>query len=167
MANKPEPVLLELATLPREQMGPFLLLGLEKDAGKEDIEAAWAERIKWARKGQYNVPLEDNNWARELVRDLERRAAADAASLNADTIDGVVARVGRRFGVGGGRSAPTWEPVDEEKPLARYQPAVEVPSAESVRAGIVVPDVPQEAPAAARLLEQLARLPVDPWSVQL
>ena len=28
----PEPVVLELAPLPREQVGPFLLLGLDKDA---------------------------------------------------------------------------------------------------------------------------------------
>ena len=44
MAKNPEPVLLELATLPREQMGPFLMLGLEKDASKDDIEAHWAEQ---------------------------------------------------------------------------------------------------------------------------
>jgi len=90
MAKNLEPVLLELATLPREQMGPFLMLGLEKDASKDDIEGHWAERIKWARKGQYNVPLEDINWARELVTDPEKRPAADAASLNADTVDGSV-----------------------------------------------------------------------------
>ncbi|HKB40648.1 MAG TPA: hypothetical protein VKD72_29755 [Gemmataceae bacterium] len=167
MAKKPEPVLLELATLPREQMGPFLMLGLEKDATKEDIEAHWAERIKWARKGQYNVALEDINWARELVSDLQKRAAADAASLNADSVDGAVARVTRRFGLTEGRSGPTWEALDEEKPLAEYCLPIEVPSAESVRSVLVVPEVPQEVPGVAKLLDQLAQAPVDPWTVPL
>jgi len=167
MAKNPEPVLLELATLPREQMGPFLMLGLEKDASKDDIEAHWAERVKWARKGQYNVPLEDINWARELVTDTAKRPGADAASLNADTVDGCVAHVTRRFGLTEGRAGPTWEPLDEEKPLADYRLPIEVPSAESVRSTIVVPEVPQEIPGVARLLEQLAQAPVDPWSVQI
>src|SRR5205814_8819347 len=81
MANANEPVLLELAHLPREQVGPFLLLGLDKDAGKEHIEANWAERIKWARKQQTNLTLEEINWARELLTDPARRLAADATSL--------------------------------------------------------------------------------------
>ena len=100
MAKNSEPVLLELATLPREQLGPFLLLGLEKDASKEDIEAGWAERIKWARKGTFNVALEDINWAREAVTDPQKRIAADASTVNPDTVDGVVNRVIQRFGLG-------------------------------------------------------------------
>jgi len=167
MAKNPAPVLLELATLPREQMGPFLMLGLEKDCSKDDIEGHWAERIKWARKGQYNVPLEDINWARELITDPQKRPAADSASLNADTVDGSVARVTRRFGLTEGRAGATWEAIDEEKPLAGYQLPVEVPSSESVRSAIAVPDVPQEVPGTARLLDQLAQTPIDPWSVQL
>src|SRR5436309_2567786 len=167
MAKNPEPVLLELATLPREQMGPFLMLGLEKDASKDDIEAHWAERVRWARKGQYNVPLEDINWARELVTDMSKRPGADAASLNADTVDGSVARVNQRFGLTEGRTGPAWEALDEEKPLADYCLPVEVPSSESVRATIVVPEVPREIPGPARLLEQLAQAPIDPWTVQL
>ena len=38
MAKHSEPVVLELAALPREQMGPFLLLGIDKSAGKSAIE---------------------------------------------------------------------------------------------------------------------------------
>ena len=165
MADKHEPVLLELAHLPREQMGPFLLLGLDKDASKEDIEAHWAERIKWARKQQWNVTLEEINWARELISDPARRIGADAASLNADTANGLISQLVRRYG--GGEQGPAWEPMDEEKPLADYEPAAEVPDAAAVRAAIVLPEVPQELPGAARLLEQLARAPLDPWAVQL
>ncbi len=103
MGRSPEPVVLELATLPREQVGPFLLLGLDKAADQKAIDAHWADRLKWARKGQSKVPLEDINWAREVLHDTERRIRADAASLNADTSDGVLAqfaalRRGRRPG---------------------------------------------------------------------
>src|SRR5437899_5211457 len=85
-----EPVVLELAPLPREQIGPFLLLGLEKDAGPEQVEANWAQRVIWSRKNQINVPLEDINWAREVINDPDKRIRADAATLNADTIDGTL-----------------------------------------------------------------------------
>ena len=50
MSDSQEPVLLELAPLPREKIGPFILLGLEKDASPEEIEAHWAQRVIWARK---------------------------------------------------------------------------------------------------------------------
>ena len=38
MANSNEPVVLELAPLPRDQIGPFLLLGLDKDAEPSEID---------------------------------------------------------------------------------------------------------------------------------
>ena len=37
------PIVLELAPLPREQVGPFLLLGVEKTADKEIVEAKFQE----------------------------------------------------------------------------------------------------------------------------
>jgi len=36
-----------------------------------------------------------------------------------------------------------------------------------VRAGIAVPDVPQDLPAVEVLLERLAQLPLDPWNYEL
>ena len=87
------PVVLELASLPREQVGPFLLLGLSKDADKEQIESNWADRLKWARKQGIKVPLEDINWARDIVNDLDKRIRADAASFNIDTTEGVLHRL--------------------------------------------------------------------------
>src|SRR5471032_1671863 len=53
------PIVLQLAPLPRTQIGPYLILGVDKDANKEAIEAAWAEKIKQARRGQIKTPLED------------------------------------------------------------------------------------------------------------
>lgn len=162
MANANEPVLLELAHLPREQVGPFLLLGLDKDADKEAIEAAWADRVKWARKQQTNLTLEEINWARDLLNDPQRRLTADAVSLNLDTVDGYLARLVRDSS-----RSPTWEALDEEKQLANYEPAVEVPDLEALRATLNIPEVPREFPAAETLLRQLAAEPVDPWAVQL
>jgi hypothetical protein len=167
MPEKKEPVLLELAHLPREQTGPFLVLGLNKDASKEELEARWAERVKWARKQQFTVPLEDINWAREVVGDPAKRLPADVNSLNADTADRLVGRLADDYGLGDERRGPGWQPLDEEKDLAAYQPAVEVPDAEAVRAGLVVPEVAEEIPGAERLLGELAAAPLDPWSVQL
>lgn len=165
MANSQEPVLLELAHLPREQVGPFLLLGLDKDASKEAIEANWAERIKWARKQQTNLTLEEINWARELLSDPARRLAADAISLNLDTTEGTLAALALRYGVD--RSVPGWQPLDEEKPLAGFTMPVEVPDLEATRRGIQVPEVPCQFPVAAVLLAQLAGQPLDPWEVRL
>src|SRR5262245_27153375 len=162
MAKNQTPVVLELAPLPREQVGPFLLLGLDKTATKEQIEANWAQRVIWARKGQLKVPLEDVNWAREAITDPEKRVRADAASFNADTTDGVMRRLAERYAAGAGA-----RPLDVEKPLAGYTPPVPVPDPAEVRAAIVVPDVPEEVPAAAAVLAQYLRGPVDPWNLNL
>lgn len=167
MGRSGEPVVLELATLPREQVGPFLLLGLDKTADKETIDAHWAERLKWARKGLAKVPLEDINWAREVLSDIERRIRADAASLNIDSTDGLLAQFAQRYGVREGQAARTWEALDSEKALADYRPPAEVPDIEEVRAALIAPEVPEDVPAVPPLLERLAQQPLDPWAIDL
>jgi hypothetical protein len=164
--NRPEPITLELAPLPREQVGPFLLLGLDKDANAEQLEAHWAQRVIWARKNQMATQLQDINWAREILNDFERRVPADVVSLNADTIDATVRQVAERYGMGE-PPGPTWEPLDIEKPLLDYTPPAEVPDADALLRGLSVPQVPEEFPAALSLLEQFAREKVDPWEVRL
>jgi hypothetical protein len=161
-----EPVILELAPLPREQIGPFLLLGLDKDADKEQIEACWAKRVIWARKSQIRLALEDINWAREVVNDPEKRIRADAASLNADTAEKVVARLCKRYN-STEQGRPPWQPLDREKELADYTPAVEVPDPDVVRTTIALPEIPPEMPAAANLLQQAVQQPLDPWNLEL
>jgi hypothetical protein len=168
MSDTHEPVVLELAPLPREKIGPFLLLGVGKDAVKEQIEANWAQRVIWARKNQIRILLEDINWAREAINDPERRLRCDITSLNLDTSDGTLDRLLERYGAGGEASAgPGWKPLDREKDLSDYVPAIEVPDPEAVRAGIVVPEVPEDVPAAGRLLEQFLAVPLDPWAPDL
>ena len=157
-----------MAALPREQMGPFLLLGIDKSAGKSAIEEHWAERLKWARRQLIKVPLEDINWAREVLGDVEKRLKYDAGCVNADTTDSVIATLARRFGLeGGGHSSRMWQPLDEEKSLADYSPDAEIPDRAGVEAAIVAPDIPQDVPAAASLLEKLVAPPIDPWGLEL
>ncbi len=76
-------------------------------------------------------------------------------------MDHVLRRLGQLYGEGG----PNWQPLDEEKALADYAPAAEVPDCDQVRAAIVVPPLPQDAPAVARLLEEFIRQPIDPWNI--
>ena len=87
------PIVLQLAPLPRTQIGPFLILGVDKDASRDTIEAAWAEKVKQARRGQIKTPLEDINWAREMLTSKESRIRCDAVALNIDTTDGALKKL--------------------------------------------------------------------------
>jgi hypothetical protein len=167
MPDNRDPVVLELAPLPREQIGPFLILGIDKDSGKDEIEANWARRVIWARKSQTRIQLEDINWARETVNDPDKRLRADVTSLNADTSDGTLRRLAQHYGVGGASPQAGWQPLDREKDLAGYLPPVEVPDPETVQSAIALPEVPAEVPAAGRLLEQFAAAPLSPWDPDL
>ena len=75
MAKIGEPVILELASLPREQTGPFLLLGLDKTADKEQIDRNWADRVRWALRQPplIKVAREDVNWAHEILKEIDKR----------------------------------------------------------------------------------------------
>jgi hypothetical protein len=166
MDRSPKPIVLELAPLPREQIGPFLLLGLDKAAGDEDVEAHWARRLIWARKNQLAVGLEDIHWARETLRDPDCRLQADLTSLNAGTIAGTLRRLEEQYPADAGREPP-WQPLDVEKQLADYTPPAEVPDAGQFLASMTVPEPPGDVPAVARLLEQFVREPIDPWALDL
>lgn len=167
MAKSSEPVVLELAALPREQMGPFLLLGLDKAASQAEIEEHWADRVKWARRSLIKIALEDINWARDALSEPERRLKADVASINSDTADGLLARLAKRYGVQNGQVARMWQPLDSEKSLADYSPVVEIPELTQLRQAIEVPEIPQELPAVSELLRQLVETTLDPWAIEL
>jgi hypothetical protein len=167
MARSSEPVVLELAALPREQMGAFLLLGLDKSADRGAVDRHWADRLKWARRALIKVPLEDVNWAREELSEPARRVKADTCSLNADTTERILGNLSNRFGVQGGQATRGWQPLDSEKALADYSPAAEVPDRQAVREAIHVPALPDDLPAVPCLLRQLAEQPLDPWNISL
>ncbi|MGE3808799.1 MAG: hypothetical protein AB7K24_29390 [Gemmataceae bacterium] len=162
MADVNEPVVLELAPLPRELMGPFVILGLDKDASPAEIEAHWARRVIWARKNQAGVPLQDINWAREVLNDFERRLRADVTSLNIDSVERILRRLEERYGLTLGQLG--WQPHDAPDP-ERHEEAGSVPDAREWLERIVVPELPWEVPAAEAILEEFARSPLDPWHI--
>ncbi|MBL8793827.1 MAG: hypothetical protein JNM56_07980 [Planctomycetia bacterium] len=167
MSHEPAaPVVLELAPLPREQLGPFLLLGLPKDADCEQIEAHWAERVKAARKHQIRIPLEDVNWAREIINDPDRRCRAEASNLNLDLSDGTLARLAQTHGLTD-QAAPPWKPYDEEKLLADYTPPTLLPELSELLHGLTLPEWPVELPAVEKLLQSYLPQNLDPWAVPL
>jgi hypothetical protein len=160
------PIVLELAPLPREQIGPFLLLGVSKDADREQIEAHWAERIKAARKSQIRVPLEDINWAREILNDVERRMRSASATLNPDTAEELLKKLAAKYGLAD-TAEPSWKPYESEKALADYTPPIALPDLEEIHSKIAVPEVPFELPAVAVLVKQFVPQALDPWDVNL
>jgi hypothetical protein len=164
MDKNSEPVVLELAPLPREQVGPFLLLGVDKGASAEEIEAHWAERIKRVRQRQIDVELGDINWARDTLKDPERRIQADAASLNADTGEGFLSRLARELGAEVG-SRPPWQPMGSEQAPPAYEPPEPLPSARDVLAELVAPPAPAGVLAVASLLTGFVEKPLDPWDL--
>jgi hypothetical protein len=148
-------------------MGPFLLLGLDKTADKEKMESNWADRIRQARKGQLKVALEDVNWARNMLADLEGRLRSDSASLNVELSDGLLSNLAVRFAVGGDRGEIHWRPLERDLPVNEYAPPVAAPDPREIVSAVVLPEVADDLPAVRALLEQLARAPLDPWALDL
>jgi hypothetical protein len=139
---------------------------VDKSADQATVDRHWAERLKLARREQISVPLEDINWAREVLSDAERRIRADAASLNFDTADAVVHKLNQYCG-GDATVGPHCQPLDDDRNLADYPPDVEIPDMEAFRASIVVGEVPEEFPAARRVVEKYVRQPLDPWNLPI
>jgi hypothetical protein len=164
MAEPEDPITLELAPLPREQIGPFLILGVDKDADADTVEAHWAQRLIWARKNQLPITLPDINWAREVLNDFEQRVRADVLSLNADTATHTLRDLAEKYGAtepGG----PTWQPLEAGPAAVDPGPEIDLPDLEAVRQAIDVPELPWEAPAMSAFLDSLLREPLDPWNL--
>src|SRR5436190_11895956 len=137
MPDQDTPVVLKLASLPRNQIGPFLILGVDKDATREAIEAAWAQRLIAARKSQTSVPIEDINWAREIVSDPERRLRADAISMSIETSAGTLRQLRDRFQ----QTSSQCQPIDVEPTFLDYQPNVPAATVEEVRNQVPEPRI--------------------------
>ncbi len=165
MSETQDPVILELAPLAREKIGPFILLGLEKDASPEEIEAHWAQRLIWARKNQTPVALTDVNWAREILNDPDKRVRADAASLNTDITAGVLQDLAQRYGVG--PAGPGWKPLVADRPPGKNGPSVDIPDSEEIRKTISVPEPPDDLPGVRWVLDQFLAEPIDPWNLKM
>ncbi|MCS6850523.1 MAG: hypothetical protein NZ700_05055 [Gemmataceae bacterium] len=163
MPTTQQAVVLELAPPPREEIGPYLLLGLSKDAGPEQIDRHWAQRVIWARRNQGRVALEDVHWARDVLRDAGRRQEADAGTFNADTAAGVLRDLTERYHL----DRPAWDPIEWGPVTADLVPPMPVPSLDDVQANLAVPPLPDDIPAIGEVLAQLLREPIDQvWSDQ-
>jgi hypothetical protein len=143
-------------------MGPFLILGLDKDASPEEVDKAWRERLQWVEQGWSNVSCDDLNWAHDVLLDPERRVAADAASLNPDTL----AQPCRHL-LTTSESAdweqPSWPILDDAWPeLPPFPPDLPENRASEVGAA-PIPEIPREVPALTRLIKQWLDRPIDPW----
>ena len=158
-----EPMILDVAALPREQIGPFLILGVDKDATNAEIEAHWAQRLIWARTRQIRTPLEDVNWAKEVLLDRDRRVVADAISLNPDTASGELQQLLAKHGPLE-PEVPTWVPREGPLPELPDPPHNLVPDLTALCATLPTPEIPIELPAVARLLEEVRTAPLDPWN---
>jgi hypothetical protein len=158
-----DPIVLEVAALPREQIGPFLILGVDKDATNAEIEAYWAQRLIWARAKLIRVPLEDVNWAKELLLDRDKRVLADVVSLNPDTASGEMRQLLEKHGPLE-PEVTTWEPQESRLPDLPEPPVNLIPDLESLRTQLAVPEIPLELPAIDRMFEELVAVPLDPWS---
>src|SRR5438270_843665 len=127
------PLVLDLAALPREQIGPYLLLGVDKDASAEEIEAHWAQRVIWARTKQIRNALEDVNWAKEVLSDRERRVTADVVSMNPDTLSGELHQLLQKHGPLE-PEVPGWTPLEPALPdLPEPHPSL-IPDLETAQA---------------------------------
>jgi hypothetical protein len=157
-----QPLVLELAPLPREQIGPYLLLGVDKDASAEEIEAHWAQRIIWARTKQIRNALEDINWAKEVLSDRDRRVLADVQSMNPDTLSGELHQLLDKLGPLE-PELPAWTPVEAPLPDLPEPPPDLIPELETARSSVAPPEIPMEFPGIDRLLSDIAAEKLDPW----
>src|SRR5262249_29100361 len=140
MSSPTDPIVLKLAPLPRNQIGPFLILGVDKDAPSDAVEQAWAQRLIAARKGQLAIPLEDVNWAREILNDPERKIRADVISLNIETTDGTLKKLRDSFR----QASPAAQPIDVDPDLSGYTPNVPTLTIDEVEEQLNLPNRPPE-----------------------
>jgi hypothetical protein len=166
MAETTEPLVLDIAPLPREKIGPFLILGVDKDADVQEIEAHWAQRLIWARNKQIRTPLEDVNWAKEQLLDRDKRVLADVTSMNSDTSAGELKQLLEKHGPLEPET-PKWTPLEPPMPELPVLAADAMPDAEAIRAAAKLPDVPLVFPAADRILSELTGPSLDPWSIEI
>jgi hypothetical protein len=153
-------------SIDRSQVGPYFILGLDKDASPQQIEAHWARRVVSARKNQIPPSLADVNWAREALSDLARRIHADVSTLNRDTHQAALRAVGTAWGCLEAQ-APSWTPLPGEEPPIDYLPDWDIPDPSELRRTIVLPSVPQPGPIVLALLQQWLDQPLDVWNISL
>jgi hypothetical protein len=86
--------------------------------------------------------------------------------LNIDTTDRTLKKLCDRY-QGKQQVEIRCKPIDTEKWLADYTPAMPVPPVDEIRAQVKLPEIPHEVPAVRVMLESFVKEPLDPWQVEL
>lgn len=142
----------------REDAGPFLILGVDKDADDATIETQLRSRLEAARRGEIKWTESDINWAYGVLTHRDQRVVADAESWNADLASGDVRRLTRLYRTDS--VVPGWEPLDPEPPSELPEPNFDL---SEFIASLSEPSLPLELPAVDAWLERFAVIGTDPW----
>ncbi|MBX7104629.1 MAG: hypothetical protein K1X57_11145 [Gemmataceae bacterium] len=142
--------------------GPFLILGVDKDADAATLAERCADRVESSRRGELRWTENELLAALEQLHTPSRRLVADAESYNPDIASGEVRRLARLFRVDG--TPPGWEPMDPEPPAESADTTID---AASLAASLPAPDVPLELPSVETWLEKYAAAGNDPWTSEL
>jgi len=147
----------------RDRAGPFVVLGVDKDADATTLETHFERQRQAIQEGEALWTLEDLEWAHNELQDPKRRLTADINSLDVDLAFGEIHRLARLYCLSD--DLPGWEPLDPE-------PTPEILATDSINIEQLVadtpqPDVPLEIPAINRWLDQFAQQVADPWTIEL
>lgn len=143
----------------REEAGPFLILGIDKDANDASVEAQYELRKLASQRGELKWSADDIEWARDQLLNSDRRVIADADSWNTDIASGDVLRLIRLYRME--NTSAGWEPLDPEPPAELPITNIDM---DALVAELSLPDAPLELPAIARWLERCGSVGLDPWS---
>src|SRR5262249_27763234 len=114
-------------------------------------------------KNLISIPLEDINWARDALKDADKRIRADAASLNLATTDGALQALRKRF-QGKDPDSGSCKPSHVEKSLASYGPRTPWLEVDQVWQTLTLPVIPREVPAVTLMLQEAVQPDLDPWT---
>lgn len=146
----------------REDAGPFIVLGVDKDADTATIEAQYQARLFPARRGELTWSVSDLDWAQEQLSDAERRVAADAESWNIDNAAGDVRRLMRLYRLE--NNATSWEPLDPEPPVTLPEPTMDMAA---IMSELQMPDAPLDLPAISAWLANCGSVGANPWAAEV
>lgn len=149
--------------IPRELAGPFIILGVDKDADDATIESHYHSQLTSIERGECNWSPDDLEWARCQLSEAKSRLSADLESLNADLASGEIHRLARLYRLDG--SPPGWEPIDPEPPAPL--PNIEDIDPVTLAANVAMPEFGVEIPAIDTWLQQFAAAVTDPWTMEL
>jgi hypothetical protein len=147
----------------RDDVGPFIVLGVDKDVDAATLHARVAERLRQIDRGECRFTRADVEWARDVLRDRKSRLRADVDHLNPDLASGALGRLARLYHLDG--APPGWEPLDPE-PVADL-PGLDAIDVQALAAGLVPPEAPLHFPTLDHWAARRLEIGDDPWAENL